>query len=42
MRYGADNLVINVQTETHTWTDTGNDNTRGPKLVSGKKRPLPR
>ena len=27
-------------TQTHTQTDAGNDNTRRPKLASGKKEPL--
>ena len=32
MSYRADKQVI----DTHTHTDTGNDNTRRPKLASGK------
>ena len=29
-----------LHTQTHTQTDAGNDNTRRPKLASGKKEPL--
>ena len=35
MRYRADKLVIDGRTDTHI--HTGNDNTRRPKLASGKK-----
>ena len=38
MSYGADKLVID--THTHRPTDTGNDNTRRPKLASGNKSSL--
>ena len=34
MSYRVDKLVIDTQTDTHT--DAGNDNTRRPKLASGK------
>ena len=34
MSYHADKLWIDTQTDTHT--DAGNDNTRRPKLASGK------
>ena len=37
MSYRADKLVIDARTDTHTQTDAGNDNTRRPKLASGKK-----
>ena len=33
----ADKPVIDTHTDTHTHTDAGNDNTRRPKLASGKK-----
>ena len=40
MSYRADKQVIDTHTDTHTdrYTDRGNDNTRRPKLASGKKR----
>ena len=34
MSYRADKQVIDTQTDGHT--DAGNDNTRRPKLASGK------
>ena len=34
MSYRADKLVIDAETDTQT--DAGDDNTRGPKLASGK------
>ena len=36
MSYPTDNLVIDGHTDTHTHTHAGNDNTRRPKLASGK------
>ena len=38
MNYRADKLMIDghTDTHTHTHTHTGNDNTRRPKLASGK------
>ena len=39
MSYRADKLVIDARMDTHRQTDTGNDNTRRPKLASGKNRP---
>ena len=38
MSYHADNQVIDKHTHTHTGrhTDVGDDNTRRPKLASGK------
>ena len=40
MSYRADKQVIDTHTDTHTdrYTDRGDDNTRRPKLASGKKR----
>ena len=38
MSYHADKLMIDARTDTHTDTDAGNDNTRRPKLDSGKNR----
>ena len=38
MRYRADKLGVDANARTHTQTDTGNDNTRRPKLASGLKR----
>ena len=40
MGYRTDNLVIDGHTDTHTYTHThaGNDNTRKPKLASGKNQ----
>ena len=38
MSYCADNLVTDGQTHAHT--HAGNDNTRRPKLASGKKRKM--
>ena len=46
MNYRADKLMIDghmdthTQTHTHTHTHAGNDNTRRPKLASGKKLDL--
>ena len=39
MSYGADKQVIDTHTHRHTdrHTDAGDDNTRRPKLASGKK-----
>ena len=39
MSYRADKQVIDTHTDTHTdrYTDRGDDNTRSPKLASGKK-----
>ena len=37
MSYRADKLGVDAHARTHTQTDTGNDNTRRPKLASGKK-----
>ena len=39
MSYRADKQVIDTHTHTHTdrHTDRGDDNTRRPKLASGKK-----
>ena len=41
MSYRADKQVITAHTDgrTDTQTDAGNDNTRRPKVASGKKRP---
>ena len=38
MSYRADKQVIDTHTDTHTdrYTDRGDDNTRRPKLASGK------
>ena len=36
MGYRADKLRVDALARTHTQTDAGNDNTRGPKLASGK------
>ena len=36
MSYGTDRLGVDAHTRTDGGTDSGNDNTRGPKLVSGK------
>ena len=40
MSYRTDKLVIDGHTDTHTYTHThaGNDNTRRPKLASGKNK----
>ena len=38
MSYRADKRVIDAPTDRHTQTDAGNDNTRRPKLASGKKK----
>ena len=38
MSHRADKIVIDARTHTHTQTDAGNDNTRKPKLASGKKK----
>ena len=42
MSYRTDKLMIDGHTDTHTYTHThaGNDNTRRPKLASGKKHYL--
>ena len=37
MSYRPDKLVIDTHTHTHRPTDAGDDNTRRPKLASGKK-----
>ena len=39
MSYRADKQVIDTHTHRHTdsYTDAGDDNTRRPKLASGKK-----
>ena len=37
MSYRADKLGVDARARTHTQTDAGNDNTRRPKLASGKK-----
>ena len=36
MSYCTDKLVIDGHTHIHTHTHAGNDNTRRPKLASGK------
>ena len=36
MSYRADKLGVDAHTRTHTQTEAGNDNTRRPKLASGK------
>ena len=36
MSYRADKQVIDTHTHTLTYTDRGDDNTRRPKLASGK------
>ena len=36
MSYRADKLVIDTHTRTHRPTDADDDNTRRPKLASGK------
>ena len=36
MSYCADKLGVDAHTRTHKQTDAGNDNTRRPKLASGK------
>ena len=36
MSYRADKLGVDAHARTHTQTDAGNDNTRRPKLASGK------
>ena len=36
MSYHADKLRVDAHARTHTQTDAGNDNTRRPKLASGK------
>ena len=36
MSYHADKLGVDAHARTHTHTDAGNDNTRRPKLASGK------
>ena len=36
MSYGADKLGFDAHTHAHTQTDASNDNTRRPKLASGK------
>ena len=36
MSYRPDKLVIDTHTHTHRPTDAGDDNTRRPKLASGK------
>ena len=36
MSYRADKQVIDTHTYTDRYTDTGDDNTRRPKLASGK------
>ena len=36
MNYRTDKLMIDGQTHAHTHTHAGNDNTRRPKLASGK------
>ena len=36
MSYRADKLRVDARARTHTQTDAGNDNTRRPKLASGK------
>ena len=40
MGYRADKQVIDTHTDTHTerYTDRGDDNTRRPKLASGKNQ----
>ena len=40
MNYRTDKLMIDGHTDTRTYTHThaGNDNTRRPKLASGKKQ----
>ena len=37
MSYRADKQVIDTHTHTDRYTDRGDDNTRRPKLASGKK-----
>ena len=37
MSYRADKQVIDTHTHTDRYTDSGDDNTRRPKLASGKK-----
>ena len=36
MSYRADKLRVDAHARTHTQTEVGNDNTRRPKLASGK------
>ena len=38
MSYRADKQVIDTHTHTDRYTDRGDDNTRRPKLASGKNR----
>ena len=39
MSYRADKQVIDTHTHTDRYKDRGDDNTRRPKLASGKKGP---
>ena len=40
MSYRADKQVIDTHTHTDRYTDRGDDNTRRPKLASGKNKSI--
>ena len=40
MNYRSDKLMIDGHTDTYTHTHAGNDNTRRPKLASGKNQQI--